>query len=73
MEKFYIPQPERIAEVVKVKVGDLIEIGFPIVEVESEKASTTLEFEKSGLVCEVLVKNGDIIKQGTIVCKIKEK
>ena len=73
MEKFYIPQPERIAEVVKVKVGDLIEIGFPIVEVESEKASTTLESEKSGLVCEVLVKNGDIIKQGTIVCKIKEK
>lgn len=58
---------------IKVKVGDLIEIGFPIVEIESEKASTTLESEKSGSVCEVLVKNGDIVKQGTIVCKIKEK
>ena len=56
---------------IKVVVGDTIEVGYPIVEVESEKASITLESEKSGSVYEVLVKKGDIVKPGTVVCRIK--
>ena len=43
-----------------------------IVEVESEKVSVVLESEKSGSVQEILVKNGDIVKQGTIICMIIE-
>ena len=56
---------------IKVVVGDTIGVGDPIVEVESEKASTTLESEESGSVYEVLVKKGDIVKPGTVVCRIK--
>ena len=57
----------------KVKVGDSVKSGDPIVEVETEKASTILESEIDGVVEEVLVKNGDIIKVGTIIYRIKEK
>lgn len=58
---------------IKIKVGDSVKRGDPIVEVESEKASTVLESEIDGIVEEVLVKNGDIVKVGTIICRIKEK
>lgn len=58
---------------IKVVVGDNVKTGDPVVEVESEKASTTLESEKSGSVYEVLVKKGDIVKPGTVVCRIEEK
>jgi len=57
---------------IKVKVGDFIEINQPIVELESEKVTVTLESEKSGLVSEILVKEGDTVKTGTVVCRIKE-
>ena len=58
---------------IKVKAGDLIKSGDPVVEVESEKAATILESEIDGVVEEILVKNGDIVKVGTVICRIKEK
>lgn len=58
---------------IKVKTGDIIKIGDPIVEVETEKAATILESEIDGVVQEVLAKNGDIVKVGTVILKIKEK
>jgi len=58
---------------IKVKSGDTVKKGDPIVEVESEKASTILESEIDGVVQEVLAKNGDIVKVGTVILKIKEK
>ncbi len=57
---------------IKVKAGDTIEEGDPIVEVESEKTSTVLESDKSGIIKEILIKVGDFVKVGTIVCRIKE-
>ena len=57
----------------KVKEGDFIEIKQPIVEVESEKITVTLESEKSGIVYEILVKEGETVKTGTVVCTIQEK
>ena len=42
----------------KVKVSDKVKKGDPIIEIESEKVSTVLESEKSGVVAEVLYKNG---------------
>ena len=57
---------------IKVKAGDTIEEGDPIVEVESEKASTVLESDKSGIIKEILIEVGDSVKVGTIVCRIKE-
>ena len=58
---------------IKVKVGDFVKEGDPIVEAESEKASTILESEKSGIVEEVLLKKGDTVKVGAVVCRIKEQ
>ena len=57
---------------IKVKAGDTIKEGDPIVEVESEKASIVLESDKSGIIEEILVKVGDIVKVGTVVYRIKE-
>ncbi|MCL5070350.1 MAG: hypothetical protein M1308_05570 [Actinobacteria bacterium] len=58
---------------IKVKAGDIIKIGDPIVEVETEKAATILESEIEGVVEEVLVRNGDILKVGTVILRIKQK
>ena len=56
----------------KVKIGDQVKKGDPIVEVETEKASTVLESEINGVVTEVLIKNGEVVQVGTVLCRIKE-
>lgn len=58
---------------IKVKAGDRVKIGDPIVEVETEKAATILESEIDGVVEEVLVRNGDILKVGAVILRIKQK
>jgi pyruvate/2-oxoglutarate dehydrogenase complex dihydrolipoamide acyltransferase (E2) component len=55
-----------------VNVGDHVNEGDPIAEVETEKAGVVLESEMSGSIEEILVKKGDSVPVGTIVCKIKE-
>lgn len=57
----------------KVKVGDKVKKGDPIVEVESEKASVVLESERSGVVTEILYKNGETVELGNVICRIKEE
>ena len=57
----------------KVKVGDKVKEGDPIVEVESEKVSIVLESEKSGVVTEILYKNGETVELGSVICRIKEE
>lgn len=42
-----------------VKVGDLVEEGDPLVEVETDKVSTELDSEFSGTVLEILVPEGE--------------
>ena len=56
----------------KVKIGDQVKKGDPIVEVETEKASTILESEINGVVTEISIKNGELVQVGTVLCRIKE-
>jgi pyruvate dehydrogenase E2 component (dihydrolipoamide acetyltransferase) len=56
----------------KVQVGDSVKINQPIVTIESEKITVTLESEKTGLVHELLVEEGETVKTGTVVCRIEE-
>lgn len=69
-----VPSPgESITEVTishwLVKSGDLVEKDQELAEIESDKATLTLNAEESGKV-EVLAKDGDVVKVGDVVCRI---
>ncbi len=55
----------------KVKKGDKVNVGDEIVEVAMEKANTVLTSEVSGIVDEIMFKEGDTAKVGEVVCRIK--
>ena len=55
----------------KVKEGDKVNKGDEIVEIAMEKANTVLTSEVSGIVDEILFKEGDTVKVGEVVCRIK--
>jgi 2-oxoisovalerate dehydrogenase E2 component (dihydrolipoyl transacylase) len=55
----------------EVKVEDKINEGDPIVEINTEKASTVLDSGFSGEVVEILFKPGDMVEVGTVICRIK--
>ena len=55
----------------EVKVGDVINKGDPLVEINTEKASTVLDSYFSGEVAEILFKPGDMVEVGTVICRIK--
>lgn len=54
-----------------IKVGDNIKKGDPIAEIEFEKATTEIEAEVSGVVEEILYKEGDIVNVGSVIARIK--
>jgi pyruvate/2-oxoglutarate dehydrogenase complex dihydrolipoamide acyltransferase (E2) component len=54
----------------KVKVGDIIKKGDPIAEIEFEKATADIESDVAGSVEEILFKEGEIVKVGSIICRI---
>jgi pyruvate/2-oxoglutarate dehydrogenase complex dihydrolipoamide acyltransferase (E2) component len=54
-----------------IKVGDNIKKGDPVAEIEFEKATTEIESEVSGVVEEILYKEGDIVDVGSVVAIIK--
>ena len=54
-----------------IKVGDNIKKGDPVAEIEFEKATTEIESEVSGVVEEVLYKEGDIVNVGSVIARIK--
>lgn len=56
----------------KVKKGDYVNLGDPVVEIESEKVSYTVESQISGFVNEILYKEGDTVPVGKEVCIIDE-
>jgi pyruvate/2-oxoglutarate dehydrogenase complex dihydrolipoamide acyltransferase (E2) component len=56
----------------QVNIGNKVEKGSPLVEVESEKAKIVLESEVSGTVVELLFNNGDTAKVGDVICRINE-
>jgi pyruvate/2-oxoglutarate dehydrogenase complex dihydrolipoamide acyltransferase (E2) component len=54
-----------------IKVGDNIKKGDPVAEIEFEKATTEIEAEVSGVVEEILYKEGDIVDVGSVIARIK--
>ena len=56
----------------KVKVGDKVKKGDIIVEIEFEKATTDLESNVSGIIKEILFKEGEIVKVGSVICRIND-
>lgn len=56
-----------------VKVGDNVKKGDPIAEIEFEKATTEIESEVSGVIEEILFKEGDIVDVGSVICRIKNE
>jgi pyruvate/2-oxoglutarate dehydrogenase complex dihydrolipoamide acyltransferase (E2) component len=54
-----------------IKVGDNIKNGDPVAEIEFEKATTEIESEVSGVVEEILYKEGDIVNVGSVIARIK--
>ena len=56
----------------KVKEGDSVKQGDPIVEIESEKTSYMIEAEVSGTIAEIMFNDGDTVPIGKVLCKVKE-
>ena len=56
-----------------VKVGDKVKKGDPVAEIEFEKATTEIESEVSGVIEEILFKEGDIVDVGSVICRIKDE
>ena len=56
-----------------VNVGDLVQAGDPIAEVESEKSNFTIESEVSGTISEILVELNSTVDVGTAICSIETK
>lgn len=54
-----------------VKAGDTVHAGDPVAEVESEKASFTIESEVSGRVKEIFVEANATVDVGTTICSIE--
>ena len=52
---------------VLVKVGDAVEEGDPILEVETDKASVEIPSPFTGTVKEIMVKAGDVVKVGNLM------
>jgi pyruvate/2-oxoglutarate dehydrogenase complex dihydrolipoamide acyltransferase (E2) component len=77
MKDFVIPKVGMgITEVViiewKVKTGDRVREGDPIVEIDAEKANVVLEAKAPGLVAEILFGNDETVEVGSTVCRIEE-
>ncbi len=77
MQDFIIPKVGMgITEVViiewKVKTGDRVREGDPVVEIDAEKANVVLEAKVPGLVAEILYQNDETVEVGSVVCRIKE-
>lgn len=56
---------------VMIEPGIRVEVGDPILEVESEKATVVIESEHSGTVIEVLLEEGETREVGDIICRLE--
>src|SRR5438067_225067 len=69
-----VPSPGESINEVKIavwlkKTGDLVEKDEPLAEIDSDKATLTLNAEDSGKI-EVLAEEGETVKVGQVVVKI---
>lgn len=56
----------------KVKEGDTVKKGDPLVQIESEKINVDIEAEYNGLITKILHKDGEILSVGTVIAEIEE-
>jgi 2-oxoglutarate dehydrogenase E2 component (dihydrolipoamide succinyltransferase) len=62
----------RIAKWLK-KPGDLVEVGDPVVELETEKTNLELSAEKRGVITSIERKEGEDVKIGELLAVVDEK
>lgn len=55
-----------------VNIGDIVNEGEPIVEINTEKVTTTLDSDIKGRIEEILFKPGDMVEVGSVICRINE-
>lgn len=56
-----------------VREGQEIQVGDPLVRLESEKATVVLESEYAGVLAEVLVRENETTTVGSVLCRIARK
>ncbi len=63
------------AEVVKllVSIGDKLEKEQPVVEISSDKANIEVPSDVTGIIKEILVKEGDSVKEGQIILTVESE
>ena len=76
MHNFIVPkmgQGDTEVEIIKIliNIGDHIKEDDPLFEVESEKVNTVLGSDITGIVKEILINEGDIIKAGATLARIE--
>jgi pyruvate/2-oxoglutarate dehydrogenase complex dihydrolipoamide acyltransferase (E2) component len=54
------------------RVGDRVEAGEPLVEVETDKATEEVEAPISGTLADILAEEGDEVKVDTVLAIIEE-
>lgn len=65
------PMPSLVVEV-RVKVGDRVEKGQPVVVLESMKTETILRTDVAGVVKSVGCKKGEMVEEGKELVDIEE-
>lgn len=53
-----------------VDVGSVVQPGTPLVDIESEKASLTIEADVAGTVAEIVAASGEVVDVGSVICRI---
>lgn len=64
------PMPGKIVKV-KVKVGDTVEAGTPLVVLSAMKMENEIKSEGNGIVTKVAVKEDELVKDGQLLIDIK--
>jgi pyruvate/2-oxoglutarate dehydrogenase complex dihydrolipoamide acyltransferase (E2) component len=54
------------------RVGDRVEAGEPLVEVETDKATEAVEAPVTGTIADILAEEGDEVKVDTVLAIIEE-
>ncbi|MGE3805193.1 MAG: dihydrolipoamide acetyltransferase family protein [Gemmataceae bacterium] len=57
---------------VKVSAGDTVAEGQALLEVEAEKSTVEVPAPRAGKIAEMLVKKGDVIQVGQVLCRLEE-
>lgn len=56
---------------IKVNIGDKVEIGHALIEIETDKATIEVPADFSGTIAEILIKSGDKVKVGQPIFKLE--